>query len=81
MMSSVKMFGRMLILGAIAATGVPADQAHAEMDPTITDLETVLAASGAGFDVVNLVEVNTIWHVIPRRSRPPRASSFTVLRK
>src|ERR1700675_4083218 len=45
MLARMKVFGRVLVLGGIAATDVPATQAQAQVDPSVADLEAVLATA------------------------------------
>jgi hypothetical protein len=54
MSAVVEVPGGVLVLGIITATYVTADQAQAQMNPGIPDLQAVLAALGAGRDVLNL---------------------------
>ena len=51
---------RVFILGLVAATYVPANQAFAQMNPTVSDPEALLASLGGGrYVVVDLVKVCT----------------------
>src|SRR5580698_3407180 len=47
MLGSVKMLGRVLILGGIAAAHVATLQTDAQVDPTVSHLETFLATFAA----------------------------------
>ena len=59
----VKVFGGVLILGRIAATGMPADEAHAQMDPGITGPNAVLTNMFSRFSNFDLIKVSTFfWH-------------------
>jgi hypothetical protein len=58
----MKVFGRVFVLGGIAAADVPATQAQAQVDPGIANLKTVFASTGVRFDVANLIGVGTAFH-------------------
>jgi hypothetical protein len=58
----MKVFGRVFVLGGIAAADMPATQAQAQVDPGIANFETVFASAGVGFDVANLIGVGTAFH-------------------
>ena len=49
-LGGVKMLGRVLVLGRIAAAYVPADQALAKMNPAVPHVQALLAAFSAGSD-------------------------------
>jgi hypothetical protein len=51
----VKVFGRMLILGIIAAANMPAFETEAQMNPPIPDSQAVLAAIRAGCNLSYLI--------------------------
>jgi hypothetical protein len=55
MFGSVVMLGGMLVLGAVATSHVPADQAHPKMYPTIAHLQALFTTFGLWFDVANLI--------------------------
>jgi hypothetical protein len=57
MLAGVEVPGGVPVLGIVTATYVTADQAQAQMDPRIPDLQAVLAAPGAGRDVPDLSPV------------------------
>ena len=57
---TVEVLRRVFVGGAVAAADVAADEAHAEVDPSATDFETVFAALGGGLHVLDLVEVMTL---------------------
>jgi hypothetical protein len=59
----VKVFGGVFVLGRVAAADVPADEAHAQMDPGIAELHAVLANMCRRFSYFDLIEVSTFfWH-------------------
>jgi hypothetical protein len=59
----VKMLGGVLILGRIAASGMSADQAHAEVNPRIACLYAVLADMLGGLPDFDLIQVSALfWH-------------------
>jgi hypothetical protein len=67
MFGSMKMLGGMLVLGGIAAPDVAADQAHPQMDPRVTHLQTFLAAICARLHFPDFLDVRTfieIWHCV-----------------
>jgi hypothetical protein len=49
--------GGMLVLGIIAAANVTADQANAQVHPGIADLQALVTALAAGFDLPGLFQV------------------------
>jgi hypothetical protein len=57
MLCSVEMFGGMLILGGIAAAHVAADQAQAEMDPSVAHFQAFLASGAAGRHFADFLDV------------------------
>jgi hypothetical protein len=65
MFRGVEMFGRMLILRRVAATYMPTGEAETEMDPVVSDLQTVFTTGSARFDVSNLFQVSTFGHRFP----------------
>jgi hypothetical protein len=58
MLGVMKVLGRVLVLGRIAAAHMAAFQAQAEMNPGVAHLQAFLAAFAAGGDVANLIEVS-----------------------
>ena len=59
----MKMFGRVLILGGVAAADVAALQTEAQMDPIVADLHALFAAlRSAWSDIADLIEVGTLFH-------------------
>jgi hypothetical protein len=56
-MRRMKMFGGVLVFGAIAAADVATGEAEAEMDPGVAGLQAVFAALGAGFDGADFIDV------------------------
>jgi hypothetical protein len=61
MLSFVKMLGCMLILGRVATADVPANKAHAEVDPLIASLHTVLTYMLVGLSNLDLIKVGTLF--------------------
>src|SRR5919202_401905 len=57
MCRGVKMPGRMLVLGRIAAADMAADQAFTQMYPGVTHPQALLTAVRARSDLPNLIEV------------------------
>jgi hypothetical protein len=57
----VEVLGGVLVLGGIAATGLPTDQAHAKVDPRISCLLTFFANMLVGFFYFDLVEVGAFF--------------------
>jgi hypothetical protein len=55
------MLGGVLILGGIAASDMAAHEAHSEMNPRISRLQTVLTAIGAGLHFLDVLEVRTYF--------------------
>ncbi|MHB1958811.1 MAG: hypothetical protein ACYCO5_07240 [Acidobacteriaceae bacterium] len=59
----MKMFGRVFILGGVAAADVAALQTEAKMDPIVADLQALLTAlRGAWSDIADLIEVGALFH-------------------
>jgi hypothetical protein len=52
--------GGVFVLGRVAATHVAASEAEAQVDPGVSHFKTFFAASAAGFDFVNLIEVRAL---------------------
>jgi hypothetical protein len=68
MLASVKMFGGMFIFGGIAASHVAANEAHAQMDPRVSRLQTILATVCARLHFFDFFQVRTFRlrrHFIP----------------
>jgi hypothetical protein len=53
-LGGVKVLGRVLILGGIAATDVAAGQAETKMNPGVAHLEAFFAPRGPGFHAVDV---------------------------
>src|SRR5579872_2961282 len=70
MLGLMKVFGRVFVLGRIAAADVTADEALSQVDPPIARLQAFLAALAARLDVANLFYVLTrclfVRHASPR---------------
>jgi hypothetical protein len=67
MAGRLKMFGRMLVLRAVAAADVAADKAHPQVDPCVPYFYAILADRYVlRVNVANLVFVRTgfLWHAI-----------------
>src|SRR5438445_7018200 len=62
MFGRTKVLGRMLVLGRVTATYVPADHAKAQMHPAVTHLETFFTAGGVGFHRLDLLHVLAAVH-------------------
>jgi hypothetical protein len=60
----VKVFSGVLVLRGIAATDVAADEAQAQVNPAIVQLQTLLATTRMGFDRLDFIEVSTSFHGI-----------------
>jgi len=58
----VEMFGRVPILGGVAATNMATREAETEVDPVVSDLETVFTTGTVRLDVSNLLHVNALGH-------------------
>ncbi len=59
----VKVFGGMFVLGRVAATDIAADKAHAQVDPSIAELNAILADMLVRFSDFDLIKVSTFfWH-------------------
>ncbi len=61
MARGVKMFGRVLVRGIVAASHMPARSAESEMNPDIAALEAFLAAERAWADVANGVQMRACF--------------------
>jgi hypothetical protein len=70
-LGGVEMPGRVLVLGGIAASYMATGEAETEMDPVVTDPETVFTTGSARFDVLNLLHVRAFGHRILPGSREP----------
>ena len=57
MAGGVKVPGGVLVGRRVAAADMPADEAHAQMDPPIPRFQTILAALSAGCYFLNLVQM------------------------
>jgi hypothetical protein len=58
----MKMFRGVLAYGRIAAADMPARKAHAEMHPLLAGFQTLFAAAGVRFHVMDLIKVRTARH-------------------
>lgn len=57
MFRRMKMLGRMLVLGGIAAADVPAGKTQTKMDPGISHLYAFFASMCAGISNLDLIQV------------------------
>ena len=57
MLTVMKMFGRMLVLGRIAATNIAALQAKSKMDPGVSEFDAFLADVLVGAGDLDLVKM------------------------
>jgi hypothetical protein len=55
----VEVFGGVFSFRGVAAADVSAGEAHAQMNPAVTGLEALFAATGMWKHILNLVEVGT----------------------
>jgi hypothetical protein len=70
MFRSVKVFRRMFVFGGITAPDVPADQAHAQVNPRISQLYAFFTHMLICFPEFDLIEVSTFFpHRSPQRHR------------
>jgi len=58
MLGGVIVFGGVLTFGLVTAADMPARQTHSQMDPGITELETLFTTACIGLDVTNLVQMS-----------------------
>src|ERR1700726_2458519 len=61
MFRPVKMLSGVFVFGGIATSDVAADQAHPQVDPLVTRLQTFLAAICAWLDFLNFFDVRTCF--------------------
>jgi hypothetical protein len=59
MLGSMKMFGSVFVFGGIAAADVAAGEAHPQMDPGVSRLQTFLATVCARCHVLDFLDVRT----------------------
>jgi hypothetical protein len=62
----VKVFGRVFVLRGIAAAYVSADEAQAEMDPSVAQFHALRANMGSSRCDFNLVQMSTSFGHIAR---------------
>ena len=79
----VKVFGGVFVLGRVAAADVPADEAHAQMDPSIAELNAILTNMLVRFSYFDLIKVGTFFcHrflrvlAVPGRNAIPIMAAF-----
>src|SRR5579863_2262299 len=58
-LAAMKVLGRVLVLRGIATAHVAADQAHPQMNPRVSGLQTFFATVGAGLYVFDFLHVRT----------------------
>jgi len=66
MVGFMEVFGRMLVLGGIAASDVSAFQAQPQVDPGVADLNAVFAdmlVCAGEFGFFNVSAVIHVWHL------------------
>ena len=79
MVRGVKVLGRVLVFGRVAAADVSAAQAQSEMNPGVADLEAVFASLRTGYDVMDLVEMGARFcHRRPSESLDHERASIDV---
>jgi hypothetical protein len=61
MVHRVKVVGRVLVFGRVAAADMSAAQAQSEMNPGVADLEAIFASLRAGCDVMDLIEMGALF--------------------
>jgi len=72
----LKMLSRVLILGRVAAADMAAGQAEPELNPTLADLQAILAAPSARRHLSDLIEMRaTFRHVL---AHPNSADLYTL---
>src|SRR5215831_20901183 len=73
MVGRVEMFGRMLVIGRVAAAHVTTGEAEAQVDPGFSHFQTVLTALGARGDFLYLIKMRTALchvHCLSKRVHP-----------
>jgi hypothetical protein len=66
----MKVFGRVLVFGRVAATDVPAFHAQSEVYPSVAHLQALLAAFGVRRYFVNVAQVRASAHDLPTPLSP-----------
>jgi hypothetical protein len=61
MLSLVKMLGCMFVLGRVATTNMPTDEAHTQVDPRIAELHALLAHMYLGLSHFDLIKVGAFF--------------------
>jgi hypothetical protein len=59
---SVEVLGGVFVFGGVAASDMATGHTETEVDPVVTDFETVFATRGARLDVFNLLDVGASGH-------------------
>jgi hypothetical protein len=76
MFRRVVMFRRVLVRRRVAATDVTASQTQAQMHPTASAAQTIFAASRAGRDFLDLIQMCTsVFHSNSSENRPRSSDS------
>jgi hypothetical protein len=61
MLGVVKVLGGVLILGRVTTPDIPADQAHAQVNPGVAGLNAVFANVFIGLSYFDLIEVGALF--------------------
>jgi len=65
MVGRVEMLGRVLVLGRVAAAHMSTCETEAQVDPGISDFQTILTSLGARCDFMYLIKMRTaLCHVL-----------------
>jgi hypothetical protein len=67
-LGGMEVLGGMLVFGGVAASDMATGHTEPEMEPVVTDFETVFATRGARLDVFNLLDVGASGHSKSLRS-------------
>jgi hypothetical protein len=62
MLGLMKMFGRVLVFGRVAATDVPANHAQPKVHPSVSHLQALFAALGVRLDILDLIQMTAFTH-------------------
>jgi hypothetical protein len=71
----MKMLRGVFVLGGIAAAHVAADQAQAQVNPSVAHSQTLLASICMRLDILDLIQVRALVHEVPLSAYP--AGSLT----
>jgi hypothetical protein len=72
---AVKVFGRVLVLGAVAAADVPALHAQAKVHPLVAELETLFTSARARPYRAHVIEMVTSLHAPDMKRGAAKASA------